>query len=104
LNDQALPEVELLYLGGGYPELHGQKLASNVAMRQAIRSFSERGGAVYAGCGGMMYLTQAVRDFGGQKQEMVGDFPAAAGMSEAKMTLAYRHNVDSHACLLGHPG
>jgi len=104
LNDQALPEVELLYLGGGYPELHGQKLASNVAMRQAIRSFSERGGAIYAECGGMMYLTQAVRDFEGQRHEMVGVFPAEAVMSKTTMTLAYRHIAVSHACLLGQPG
>ena len=104
LNDQALPEVELLYLGGGYPELHGQKLASNVAMRQAIRSFSEQGGAIYAECGGMMYLTQAVRDFEGQRHEMVGVFPAEAVMSKTTMTLAYRHIAVSHACLLGHPG
>ena len=104
LNDQALPEVELLYLGGGYPELHGEKLASNVAMRQAIRSFSERGGAIYAECGGMMYLTQAVRDFEGRRHEMVGVFPAEAVMSRTTMTLAYRHVAVSKSCLLGQPG
>jgi cobyrinic acid a,c-diamide synthase len=104
LNDQALPEVELLYLGGGYPELYGERLARNVAMRQAIRSFSERGGAIYAECGGLMYLTRAVRDFEGRTYEMVGLFPAEATMSKTKMTLAYRHLEVSKTCLLGQPG
>ena len=104
LNDRALPEVGLLYLGGGYPELHGEKLASNVAMRQAIRSFSEGGGAIYAECGGMMYLTQAVRDFKGERHEMVGVFPAEAVMSKTTMTLGYRHVAVSKACLVGQPG
>ena len=57
LNDQVLPDVDMLYLGGGYPELHGEALAGNVPMRTAIRRFAERGGTVYAECGGMMYLT-----------------------------------------------
>ena len=48
MNDQALPSVDMLYLGGGYPELYGDKLAGNVAMRRAVRSFAERGGIVYA--------------------------------------------------------
>lgn len=104
LNDQALPEVGLLYLGGGYPELHGEKLAKNVAMRQAIRSFSERGGAIYAECGGMMYLTQAVRDFKGERHEMVGVFPAEAIMQKSSMTLGYRTVECSRDCLLAEAG
>ena len=76
MNDQALPSVDMLYLGGGYPELYGEKLARNVAMQQAVRSFAERGGVVYAECGGMMYLTEAIRDFDGRSHEMVGLFSA----------------------------
>jgi cobyrinic acid a,c-diamide synthase len=74
MNDQALPSVDMLYLGGGYPELHGDTLARNVTMRRAVRSFAERGGVIYAECGGMMYLTEAIRDFDGHSHEMVGCF------------------------------
>jgi cobyrinic acid a,c-diamide synthase len=104
LNDQVVPDVELLYLGGGYPELYGERLAGNVAMRKAIRSFAERGGAVYAECGGMMYLTQAIRDFDGRSHDMVGLFPAEAVMSKTAMTLGYRDLQISETCLLGESG
>ena len=90
LRDHLLPDVEMLYLGGGYPELHGDLLAGNVAMRMAVRRFAERGGVIYAECGGMMYLTQAIRDCSGTAHEMVGLFPAEAVMSRSSMTLGYR--------------
>ncbi len=104
LNDQVLPDVDMLYLGGGYPELHGERLAGNVAMRMAIRKFSERGGTIYAECGGMMYLTQAIRDLEGKSYEMVGLFEAEAVMSKARMTLGYRELQISQPCVLGDVG
>jgi cobyrinic acid a,c-diamide synthase len=99
--DQALPDVDMLYLGGGYPELHGKALAGNVTMRTAIRQFAERGGTIYAECGGMMYLTQAIRDFAGISHEMVGLFPAEAVMKKSGSTLGYRTVELSQDCILG---
>ena len=104
LNDQVLPDVDMLYLGGGYPELHGERLASNVTMRTAIRRFAERGGTIYAECGGMMYLTQAIRDFAGVSHEMVGIFPAEAVMRKTDLTLGYRTVEVSQDCILGATG
>jgi len=104
LNDRVLPDADMLYLGGGYPELHGERLAGNVAMRRAIRKFSERGGTIYAECGGMMYLTQAIRDLEGKSYEMVGLFEAEAVMSKARMTLGYRELQISQPCVLGEVG
>ncbi|MDH5640466.1 MAG: hypothetical protein OEY28_04165, partial [Nitrospira sp.] len=104
LHDHLLPDVEMLYLGGGYPELHGDLLAGNVAMRTAIRRFAERGGVIYAECGGMMYLTQAIRDFSDTVHEMVGLFPAEAVMRRSSMTLGYRTVECLHDCLLGEAG
>lgn len=104
LNDQVLPDVDMLYLGGGYPELHGEVLARNVTMRTAIRKFAERGGAIYAECGGMMYLTQAIRDFAGTSHEMVGLFPAEAVMRKPSLTLGYRTVELSQGCILGASG
>lgn len=104
LRDQVLPEVDLLYLGGGYPELHGEALSNNVAMRTAIRRFAARGGTIYAECGGMMYLTQGIRDFDGRVHEMVGLFPADAVMHRSSMTLGYRELEITRPCILGEPG
>ena len=102
--DQVLPDVDMLYLGGGYPELHGEALARNVAMRTAIRRFAERGGTIYAECGGMMYLTQSIRDFSGASHEMVGLFAAEAVMHRQSLTMGYRTMECSQDCILGASG
>ncbi len=101
IHDTGLPDVELLYLGGGYPELYGEALAGNVAMRTAIRQFAERGGIIYAECGGMMYLTRAIRDFEGRLHEMVGLFPAEAVMRRPGLTLGYREIEITRPCVIG---
>lgn len=105
LRGQSLPDnVAMLYFGGGYPELHGAALAGNVAMRTAIREFAGRGGVIYAECGGMMYLTQAIRDFNDQSHDMVGLFPAEAVMRKSGLTLGYRTVKLSQPCILGLSG
>lgn len=105
LQDQRLPDdLGMLYLGGGYPELHGKALAANTAMKLAVRQFAEHGGTIYAECGGMMYLTQGIRDFDGHLSEMVGLFPAEAAMQRQRMTLGYRTVNLSQSCILGSTG
>ena len=104
MRDQALPAVDLLYLGGGYPELYGEALAANAAMRQEIRTFAGRGRPVYAECGGLMYLTQSIRDFEGRSHDMVGLFPAEAVMKRPGLTLGYRELELTQSCLLGAVG
>ncbi|HEX6826949.1 MAG TPA: cobyrinate a,c-diamide synthase, partial [Nitrospiraceae bacterium] len=104
LNDQMLPDVDMLYLGGGYPELHGEVLTRNVTMRTAIRKFAEHGGTIYAECGGMMYLTRAIRDFAGTSHEMVGLFPAEVVMRKSGLVLGYRTVECSQDCVLGVSG
>ena len=104
LLDQVLPNVDLLYLGGGYPEVHARKLADNVAMRRAIGAFAARGGAIYAECGGLMYLTQSILDGEGRPHEMVGVFPANAVMRPSGFTIGYRRVELTRPCLLGEGG
>lgn len=61
LEDPALPEdIHGVYLGGGYPELYGERLAANEAMRASVRAALERGTPCIAECGGFMYLTEAI--------------------------------------------
>lgn len=104
LSDQVLPNVEMLYLGGGYPELHGEALAKNTAMRAAVKRFAERGGVIYAECGGLMYLTDSIRDFDGRPHEMVGIFPAEAVIQKHGLTMGYRTVECSRRCILGEVG
>lgn len=56
LDSPALPEVDALLIGGGFPEFHMDRLAANRVMREAVADFVASGKPVYAECGGLMYL------------------------------------------------
>jgi len=59
--DPVLPDVDGLFIGGGFPEYRMRELAANAAMRQAVKNFIEAGGPAYAECGGLMYLCRELR-------------------------------------------
>ena len=64
LRDAALPpDIQGLYLGGGYPELYAQTLSENASMRAAVRAAVAGGLPTIAECGGFMYLTEAIGDW-----------------------------------------
>lgn len=84
-----LPELDGLYLGGGYPEVHADALSANVKMREAIVAFAAAGRPVYAECGGLMYLARAIRTLDGRTHPMVGLLPGEAVMSERLEALGY---------------
>ena len=76
LADRALPpETGALVLGGGYPELFAAALADNRAALDAVRAFAGRGGALYAECGGLMYLARGIAA-GGRRRRLAGIVPA----------------------------
>lgn len=54
--DASIPDVDGLYLGGGYPELHAERLAANAPMRASIAAAIANGLPTYAECGGLLYL------------------------------------------------
>jgi cobyrinic acid a,c-diamide synthase len=56
LKEQALPPLDALYIGGGFPETHAEQLAGNKEFRDSLKSAIEEGLPVYAECGGLMYL------------------------------------------------
>jgi len=93
LQDEDVPEAtDALYLGGGYPELHAERLFVNLPMRRAIRRFAERGGPVYAECGGLMYLSRELIDAAGRRHRMVGVVDAVSRM-EPRVRIGYRDVV-----------
>ncbi len=61
LTDTHLPEVNGLYLGGGFPEVLMDRLAANQTLRQEIKTAVEAGLPVYAECGGLMYLSRSIK-------------------------------------------
>ena len=104
INDTTLPVVDLLYLGGGYPEVYAQELERNAGMRRAIQEFAEDWGPIYAECGGLMYLTSHLIDFDGMAYDMVNVIPASVTMSRTTMTLGYRSLEVTESCILGEKG
>lgn len=102
LHDTQLPQCDLLYLPGGYPEFFAEELASNEPMKQSITQYAKAGGHIWAECGGMMYLTEALITEDGISHPMVGLLPTQATMVEKKMRLGYRMmNMEGHV-LRGH--
>ena len=90
LHDSHLPpNLQGLYLGGGYPEVHAEALAANTTMQQEVKAFVEQGGVVYAECGGFMYLTSGIRDVHGTLLPMVGIYPTVARMLPRLTALGY---------------
>jgi cobyrinic acid a,c-diamide synthase len=60
VRERALPALDALYIGGGFPETHGEQLANNTSFRQSLREAVENGLPVYAECGGLMYLGKSL--------------------------------------------
>ncbi|SDD12392.1 cobyrinate a,c-diamide synthase [Ruegeria marina] len=79
LRDPGLPEIDGLFIGGGFPETQMGALSANVAMRRSVREALECGLPAYAECGGLMYLCRSIswRD---ETRPMVGFIEADAVM------------------------
>lgn len=71
-----------LYIGGGYPELYAAQLEARAEVRDAIRSFAEAGGPIYAECGGLMFLADSLETVEGEHYEMCGVFPFSTRMRD----------------------
>ena len=80
LETDSLPDVDALYIGGGFPETHAEQLADNRNFRRALKSRVEDGLPVYAECGGLMYLGEALV-LGDSRYPMVGALPVVFGFS-----------------------
>ena len=96
--DSSPPQCSGIYIGGGFPEVLGQPLAKNHAMKKSIKKLAEDDMPIYGECGGLMYLTKSI-DYGNKKYPMVGLFDVQTGM-EKKMTLNYTRGIVTSNCLI----
>jgi cobyrinic acid a,c-diamide synthase len=104
VHDRALPAVDGLYIGGGYPEVHAAALAGNAAMREAIRALAQAGAPVYAECGGLMYLSDAIATTDGARHPMLGLVPGTAVMHGTLQALGYVEVETDAPTVLGPAG
>ena len=72
LYDKQVPEVDALWLPGGYPELHAEKLAENDSMTRSIHQFFGSGKPILAECGGFLYSMETLTDLQGSTFQMLG--------------------------------
>ncbi len=83
-----LPEIDALYIGGGFPETNADRLAGNKLFRDSVKSFVQSGGPVYAECGGFMFLAkELVVDH--QTFPMADVFPVRSILNKRPQGLGY---------------
>lgn len=90
LHDSTLPDnLDAIYIGGGYPELYGEKLSGNRTFLDSIRAALDRGIDTYAECGGYMYLMEGIEDSEGKFHKMTGFFDGYCKMTKSLQRFGY---------------
>jgi cobyrinic acid a,c-diamide synthase len=73
LEDRSLPDLDGLYIGGGFPETHAPELAANESFRASVLEAARGGLPIWAECGGLMYLSRTL-EVSGRDYPLVGLF------------------------------
>ncbi|MDB6060119.1 MAG: cobB [Verrucomicrobiaceae bacterium] len=102
LDDSELPDVDAIYLPGGYPELHAQKLSANSAIADQIRAHVNAGKPLLAECGGMLYLADALIDLDGKKFAMLGLLPGEVTMGKRLASIGPQQLIADGESIRGH--
>ena len=88
LTDHELPEIDGLYIGGGFPETNARYLAANDSFRRSLKDRAEAGLPVYAECGGLIYLGESMV-LDGEEFPLVGLFPVRYGLEKRPQAHGY---------------
>ena len=96
LNDTHLPEVDALYIGGGFPEACAVELEANALLRGEIKQAIANGMPAYAECGGLMYLSRGIT-YQERTFEMVGAIPGDVKMHAKPVGRGYVHLKEDDA-------
>ena len=85
LADEAAPGADLVWLPGGYPELHAGRLAGNARFLGSLA-----GRAVHGECGGYMVMGDGLVDADGARHAMAGLLRLETSFADRRLTLGYR--------------
>lgn len=88
LHDTALPELDGIVIGGGFPEMFMEALEANRSLRAQLRTAIEAGLPTYAECGGLMYLSRTLQ-YRGETRQMVGVVPGDTVMHDRPVGRGY---------------
>lgn len=87
--DECVPDADLIYIGGGYPEMYARELEANHLMRASLKKAYEEGRAIFGECGGLMYLGNYHEDSDGNKFQMVGAIDGHSIMTNRLIHFGY---------------
>ncbi|MDR3539415.1 MAG: cobyrinate a,c-diamide synthase [Desulfosporosinus sp.] len=105
LHDTALPQdLDGIFLGGGFPELHLNHLSENHSFLASLRAYAASGKPIYAECGGYMYLGRSITNFEGREVALAGLIPMKAEMTKRLQGIGYRRGVFNEDNFLGPRG
>lgn len=82
--DEEIPDVDGIYIGGGYPEVFKEDLSHNQSMLKSIRDFHKDNHPIYGECGGLIYLSKSIDNF-----NMVNAIPYSSEMTPRVQGLNY---------------
>ncbi len=102
IHDPALPQIDGLYIGGGYPELYAEELSENRPMIASIKRAHEDDIPIFAECGGLMYLCEEI-DWGGESRPAVGLVPARTRRGGRRI-VSYTEGTFLRDCSMGPQG
>ncbi len=88
ITDKSLPDIDALFIGGGFPETRIEALQANHTLRNDIKQALDNGLPCYAECGGLMYLSRELH-WNDQKGDMVGFIPADCVMHKRPQGRGY---------------
>ncbi|MBF9043683.1 cobyrinate a,c-diamide synthase [Rhodobacterales bacterium HKCCE4037] len=103
LADEAPPEADMIWLPGGYPELHAGRIAAASTFLTGLRRYAESK-PVHGECGGYMVLGEALTDKDGVRHEMAGLLGVSTSYEKRKFHLGYRRAVLNHPTMGFAPG
>ncbi|MGA7323825.1 MAG: cobyrinate a,c-diamide synthase, partial [Rhodomicrobium sp.] len=95
--------ADVLWLPGGYPELHAGPLAANQTFLRGTRAFAANN-PVHGECGGYMVLGEVLTDANGENHSMLGLLGLETSFAARKLHLGYRKAKLLSGCVLGQPG
>ncbi|NMB27203.1 MAG: cobyrinate a,c-diamide synthase, partial [Tissierellia bacterium] len=99
MEDKKIPNCDLLFLGGGYPELYKKELSQNVSMINSVKEKAEAGGYIYGEAGGFMYLVDSIEGY-----PMCGILRGKATMTDRLKRFGYVNIELNRDSILGKKG
>jgi cobyrinic acid a,c-diamide synthase len=91
---KSLPELDGLYIGGGFPETSAKRLADNTTFRHSIKDAADAGLPIYAECGGLIYLGESIF-LDGEEYPLTGVFPVRFGLKKKPQAHGYTELIVS---------